>query len=183
MPIIGVDENGSKLFEVEKILNKRIRNGGAQYLVKWKGYKKSTWEPKENLKTCDKLVKNYDRKQAEKRKVNLASKRKYPCHREYKSDFQMTDRISFTKEIDDQQTSSRNNILSEKNETIAVGEKTTDNIAGTTVLEGKRDVNINKSQHKLPSKSQILSENSECLLVCFCEERDDKGNSYFKVMR
>ena len=39
-------------FEVEKILNKRIRkNGKIEYHIKWRGYshKENSWEPKENI--------------------------------------------------------------------------------------------------------------------------------------
>ncbi|VDL60316.1 unnamed protein product, partial [Hymenolepis diminuta] len=172
-----VDESGNKLFAVEKILKRRIRDGGVQYLIKWKGYNKK------NLKTWDELVENYDREQAKKRKTDVASKRKYPFHRKCKNDFQATDIIPFNKETDDRQTSSKNKILSGKNKKRAVRKKATDNTTGATVLEGKGDANINKSLHKLPSKSHISSENSEGLLVCFFEDVDDEGNSYFKVMR
>jgi len=38
-------------YEVEKILGKRKRQGGVEYLIKWAGYDNSqnTWEPEENL--------------------------------------------------------------------------------------------------------------------------------------
>lgn len=37
------------IFEVEKIIRKRKKKGGVKYLVKWKGYDETTWEPRKNL--------------------------------------------------------------------------------------------------------------------------------------
>ena len=44
-------------FEVERILEQR----GQRYLVKWKGYPHSenTWEPKNNLRNCQKLLQQF----------------------------------------------------------------------------------------------------------------------------
>lgn len=50
-------------FEVEKILNSRWdkRTGLVEYQVKWKGFAKrdSTWEPKEHLGHCGRLLAEY----------------------------------------------------------------------------------------------------------------------------
>ena len=45
----GTDESESDVYEVERILRRRRRKGGYQYLVKWTGYEQCTWEPRKNL--------------------------------------------------------------------------------------------------------------------------------------
>ena len=48
-------------FVVEKIINKRTKNGEVNYLVKFKGFSHrfNKWLPKKNL-NCDKLIKKYE---------------------------------------------------------------------------------------------------------------------------
>mmetsp|Transcript_46552 Transcript_46552/g.91589 ORF Transcript_46552/g.91589 Transcript_46552/m.91589 type:complete len:144 (+) Transcript_46552:1183-1614(+) len=42
--------NGEEEFyEVEKVLKHRVRSKKREYLVKWEGYTKTTWEPESNL--------------------------------------------------------------------------------------------------------------------------------------
>ena len=51
-PVLPYIQNPSsdKTFEVEKVLRGRTRlNGMVEYLIKWIGYKSTTWEPLENL--------------------------------------------------------------------------------------------------------------------------------------
>lgn len=47
-------ENGD-IFEAEKILkHEKLKNGKFKYLVKWKGYDETTWEPQSNLRLINK---------------------------------------------------------------------------------------------------------------------------------
>ena len=46
--------NGKQYWEVEMVLDERIRKRKREFLVKWKGFDQSqnTWEPAENLHDC-----------------------------------------------------------------------------------------------------------------------------------
>ena len=72
-----------KEWEVEKILGERNKENKSskkkgkrikkEYLIKWKGFKKPTWEPEQNLENCQELLKDYF---IEKRKVKEFKKSK-----------------------------------------------------------------------------------------------------------
>jgi hypothetical protein len=53
-------ENEPDVYEVERILDRRLANRTVQYLVKWKGYENTdnTWEPLSNLQ-CPELLQSY----------------------------------------------------------------------------------------------------------------------------
>ena len=45
-------------YEVEQILKERVVGRGVEYYVRWKGYAKCTWEPKDHLH-CPALLKKF----------------------------------------------------------------------------------------------------------------------------
>ena len=48
-------------YVVEKICDKRIDDdGNVEYLLKWKGWPKPTWEPEENC-NCEELMKDFEK--------------------------------------------------------------------------------------------------------------------------
>ena len=50
-------------YEVELILDKRVVEGVTEYLVMWRGWPDGTWEPIENLKGSERLVKKFEKLQ------------------------------------------------------------------------------------------------------------------------
>ena len=51
-------------YEVEKIVDKRVKNGKVEYKIKWAGYSmdECTWEPLKNLENITKMIENYNKK-------------------------------------------------------------------------------------------------------------------------
>jgi len=66
--------SGEEEYSVEKVLDKRLRHGKVEYLIKWEGYPDSenTWEPQANL-DCPEIIKAFEdaaksKKEEKKRK-------------------------------------------------------------------------------------------------------------------
>lgn len=55
-PPVLTNDNCNDTYEVECILDSRIRRNKVQYLVRWTGYDDTTWETSENLEGCTDLV-------------------------------------------------------------------------------------------------------------------------------
>jgi hypothetical protein len=51
-------------YEVEAILNKRVRHRRSEYLVKWKGYDKSeaTWQTRDDLANAQTILDEFETK-------------------------------------------------------------------------------------------------------------------------
>ncbi|KAF8750036.1 hypothetical protein RHS01_09663 [Rhizoctonia solani] len=65
-PPVTVD--GEEEYEVEGITDMEERNGKWFFRVKWKGYgsEENTWEPRENLKNAEKILKNFEKEMKKK---------------------------------------------------------------------------------------------------------------------
>jgi len=53
-------------YEVEVVLDKRIKRGKLEYFVKWKNYDETTWEPLAHLLNVRDLIDNYERNQIQR---------------------------------------------------------------------------------------------------------------------
>ncbi|KAL6065753.1 Chromobox protein 5 [Balamuthia mandrillaris] len=62
-------EEEEDIYEVERIVDKRKKGRGVEYLIKWKGYPASanTWEKRSNL-FCEELLEEFERQWGEKGK-------------------------------------------------------------------------------------------------------------------
>jgi len=58
-------------YEVEVVLDKRIKKGKLEYFVKWKDYDETTWEPLSNLLSVKDLIDEYERKQIQKEVADI----------------------------------------------------------------------------------------------------------------
>ena len=46
---VGSVADGLAVYDLEAILQRRVKKGAVQYLVKWKGYRDPSWEPAQNV--------------------------------------------------------------------------------------------------------------------------------------
>ncbi len=65
-------------FVVEKILDKRMKGGKVEYLVKWDGYTEAdnTWEPLKNLANVVYLVEQFEQENPDKRQIVVTKNNK-----------------------------------------------------------------------------------------------------------
>ena len=73
-------------YEPQAILDERMRRNKVQYLIHWRGYKKSeaSWEPEAHIKSCSDVIKAWQEKimkalsKSNKPKPNTTRKRVRP---------------------------------------------------------------------------------------------------------
>jgi len=69
------DEEEEEEYSVEKILDKRVKGGKTEYLIKWEGYPDSenTWEPEDNL-DCPDIISAFEAKNKAKKEEKRKKK-------------------------------------------------------------------------------------------------------------
>ena len=89
-------------YEVEKILDKRQRKGGMEYLVKWKNFDDpddNTWEPSDNLGDAEEKIEKFEKDLESKSSVAAkkeAAKRKATGSPAPRSDAKVTTSLTLT---------------------------------------------------------------------------------------
>ena len=148
-----------KLYLVEKILNRRIKNGKLEYKIKWIGYpmSESTWEPMRNLETAQNLVAEYDRT--------------HPIEEQDKSSKSTSKQKSAT--FINKKRKEEND---EKNEQINQKEEPSKNI--DFYLKEKENANILKKAYIIDDslKNVVTVKQKNQKLMAIVEKLDDNGN-------
>jgi hypothetical protein len=83
-PAPEIDEEGEEVYEVEKLLDSRLRGPQLQYLVSWKGYgpEHNSWEPEGNLKGSRRLIAKFHQENpSAPRRISAAIWQAFPFRR------------------------------------------------------------------------------------------------------
>ncbi|XP_066155260.1 chromobox protein homolog 1-like [Euwallacea fornicatus] len=74
-------------YEVEAIIDEKIKKGVRHYLIRWKGYteESDTWEPEDTL-ACESLIKEFKRKAKKRDKGDKKEKVRRPIQKEKKGE-------------------------------------------------------------------------------------------------
>ena len=64
VPPESINVEGTPEYEVEEILNSRLKHGKLEYLVKWSGYTNdyNTWEPEANCANSPNIISDFYKK-------------------------------------------------------------------------------------------------------------------------
>lgn len=166
-----IDDN---YYEVEKIIDRRIKKGKKEYLIKWKGYSEneSTWEPLSHLKYIQEHVKEFNiqynnntKKIIEKRK-EIEDEKKKKKSRERNKIKEEKENKKKKKEEDKKEKL----IIEENNEK----DKNNENKKDKKNNEEKREIKEKKTSNKLIGRKRKESEKQ-------LKENNNKNEPLFQV--
>jgi len=189
--------SGSENYEVEGIIgHKDSTRSGRKYEIKWKGYKETTFEPRENLvPNAENLVNDYDKKHP-KGKKSLRKEKPKP-KKESKSRKSKRNKILDSEsdgESDDEATDSnienwKPNVKANQKKTLSKRVKSKmggSNSSKTRLSNSKKRVKVTKSsQVKKRGRSRITavksSSDEEYDVDILLDHRDDSARRMYLV--